>query len=64
VGLSSKANSFADSIDKMFDVSSPKSHTSLDVYVSKCIHAILVLNFQFIKDKLNQLEHLGRARLE
>jgi len=28
------------------------------------MHAFLVLNFQFIKDKLNQLGHLGRARLE
>jgi len=35
----SKATSFADSIDKMFGVSSPKSHTSLDSYVSKCMHA-------------------------
>ena len=38
VGLNSKATSFADSIDKMFGVSSPKSHTSLDSYVPKCMH--------------------------
>ena len=38
VGLNSKATSFADSIDKMFGVSSPKSHTSLD----SCMHAIFV----------------------
>jgi len=36
VGLNSKATSFADSIDKMFGVSSPKSHTSLD----SCMHAL------------------------
>jgi len=35
VGLSSKATSFADSIDEMFGVSPSKSHTSLDSYVSK-----------------------------
>ena len=39
VGLNSKATSFADSIDKIFGVSSPKSHTSLDSYVPKCMHA-------------------------
>jgi len=36
----SKANSFAKSIDKMFGVSSPKSHTSLDSYVSKYMQGI------------------------
>jgi len=38
VGLNSKATSFADGIDKMFGVSSPKSHTSLDSHVPK-MHA-------------------------
>jgi len=41
VGLNSKATSFADSIDKMFGVSSPKSHTSPDSYVPKCMRARL-----------------------
>jgi len=35
VGLNSKATSFADSIDKMFGVSSPESLISLD----SCMHA-------------------------
>jgi len=42
-GFECKATSFADSIDKMFGVSSPKSHTSLDSYVSKCMHVVLRL---------------------
>ena len=37
VGLNSKATSFADSIDKMFGVSSPKSHTSLDSCMHVCV---------------------------
>ena len=43
VGLNSKATSFADSIDKMVGVSSPKSHTSLD----SCIH-----DERFLKERL------------
>ena len=39
VGLNSKATSFADDIDKMFRVSSLKSHTSLD---SSCMHLLKV----------------------
>jgi hypothetical protein len=47
VGLNSKATSFANSIDKMFGVSSPKSHTSLDSNVSKRMHVVSCVIYPF-----------------
>ncbi len=46
MGLNSKATSFADGIDKIFGVSSPKSHTSLDS------HACMQLRLQYLQAML------------
>ena len=62
MGLNSKATSFADSIDKMFGISSPKSHTSLDSYVSKCMH--LTESKSSLKESLSILWALTRTSVK